>query len=605
MATIEGELDAFGHVRLAGVGDRLAQEIEKRTGNESRSVVLGHLQRGGTPTAFDRWLATRFGLHAIQAVHDGAFGTMMALRGTDIARVPLIEGTGELKTVRPSQYAEAESPVRLTPIKPDSRRPRSTPTTAVRFDDHPDAGATCMRSVQPSSPQWPDQGELDSAVSDAAVDAAAGLRRRVRRPQGHLAEVAAGRAFLLQGGDCAETFDGVTAESVRAKLQVLLQMAVVLTYAASVPVVKLGRIAGPVRQAALERHRDPRGRHVARLPWRRGQRLQLHRRQSRARPAAARAGLQLVGGHPQPLPCLPPRWLRRPAPDARLERRLRQDAARSAPPTRSCRARSTGRSTSCSAIGAESEELHRVSFHSSHEALILEYEHALTRIDSRTDQPYDVSGHFVWIGERTRQLDGAHIEFASRIRNPIGVKLGPTTTADDALALAAKLNPDNEPGRLTFITRMSAGKIRDLLPTLVEKVTAAGVEVAWVCDPMHGNTFETSTGYKTRSFDDVIDEVRGFFEVHRALGTWPGGLHVELTGDDVTECVGGGEALDEHSARSTATSPSATPASTAPSRSNLLFSSPKCSHEVAVRPGGVWLPCSSLAGRTQASRLLA
>ena len=198
------------------------------------------------------------------------------------------------------------------------------------------------------------------------------------------------------------------------------------------------------------------------------------------------------------------------------------------------------------AIGAESEELHRVSFHSSHEALILEYEHALTRIDSRTDQPYDVSGHFVWIGERTRQLDGAHIEFASRIRNPIGVKLGPTTTADDALALAAKLNPDNEPGRLTFITRMSAGKIRDLLPHLVEKVTAAGVEVAWVCDPMHGNTFETSTGYKTRSFDAVIDEVRGFFEVHRGLGTWPGGLHVELTGDDVTECVGGGEALDEH-----------------------------------------------------------
>jgi 3-deoxy-7-phosphoheptulonate synthase len=199
------------------------------------------------------------------------------------------------------------------------------------------------------------------------------------------------------------------------------------------------------------------------------------------------------------------------------------------------------------AIGAESEELHRVSFHSSHEALILEYEHALTRIDSRTGEPYDVSGHFVWIGERTRQLDGAHVEFASRIRNPIGVKLGPSATPDVAIALAAKLNPDNEPGRLTFITRMGAGKVRDLLPDMVEKVSAAGVQTAWVCDPMHGNGFETSTGYKSRRFDDVIDEVRGFFEVHHALGTWPGGLHVELTGDDVTECVGGGEALDEAS----------------------------------------------------------
>jgi 3-deoxy-7-phosphoheptulonate synthase len=197
------------------------------------------------------------------------------------------------------------------------------------------------------------------------------------------------------------------------------------------------------------------------------------------------------------------------------------------------------------AIGAESDELHRVSFHSSHEALILEYEHALTRIDSRTDLPYDVSGHFVWVGERTRQIDGAHVTFASRIRNPIGVKLGPSATPDEALALAAKLNPDNEPGRLTFVTRLSAGKIRDLLPDMVEKVSAAGINTAWVCDPMHGNTITTSSGYKTRKFDDVIDEVRGFFEVHHSLGTWPGGIHVELTGDDVTECVGGGEALDE------------------------------------------------------------
>jgi 3-deoxy-7-phosphoheptulonate synthase len=197
------------------------------------------------------------------------------------------------------------------------------------------------------------------------------------------------------------------------------------------------------------------------------------------------------------------------------------------------------------AIGADSEELHRVKFHSSHEALLLEYEHAMTRIDSRTGTPYDVSGHFLWIGERTRRIDGAHVDFFSRVRNPLGVKLGPTATADEAVALADRLNPGNEPGRLTFITRMGAGRIRDVLPGLVEKVRAAGLEVAWVSDPMHGNTYEASTGYKTRRFDDVIDEVRGFFEVHHGLDSWPGGLHVELTGADVTECIGGGEALDE------------------------------------------------------------
>jgi len=197
------------------------------------------------------------------------------------------------------------------------------------------------------------------------------------------------------------------------------------------------------------------------------------------------------------------------------------------------------------AIGADPDEFHRVDFHSSHEGLVLEYEHAMTRIDSRTQTPYDVGSHFVWIGERTRQLDGAHVELFSRIRNPVGAKLGPATTPDDAIALAGRLNPDNEPGRLTFITRMGAARIRDVLPQLVEKVSAAGVEVAWVCDPMHGNTFEASSGYKTRRFDDVIAEVQGFFDVHRAVGTWPGGVHVELTGDDVTECVGGGEELAE------------------------------------------------------------
>ena len=197
------------------------------------------------------------------------------------------------------------------------------------------------------------------------------------------------------------------------------------------------------------------------------------------------------------------------------------------------------------ACGVDDDTFGTVDLYASHEALLLEYEHALTRIDSRTGLPYDCSGHLVWIGERTRQLDGAHVELLRHVRNPLAVKLGPTTTADVALELADRLDPEHEPGRITFITRMGAGKIRDILPEVVGKVTASGRQVAWVCDPMHGNTFESANGYKTRAFDDVMGELNGFFDVHRDLGTWPGGVHVELTGDDVTECVGGADELAE------------------------------------------------------------
>ena len=359
-----------------------------------------------------------------------------------------------------------------------------------------------------------------------------------------LAAVARGEAFLLQGGDCAETFDGVTADNVRNKLRVLLQMAVVLTYAASVPVVKLGRLAG---QYAKPRSSDEETRDGVTLPAYRGDAVNGYpftpeaRRHDPARLLevyhSSAATLNLVrafvtGGYAdlRQVHTWNTDFVRDSVVGARYEK-LAQEIDRAM--------------SFMHAIGADPDEFHRVDFHSSHEGLVLEYEHAMTRIDSRTQTPYDVGSHFVWIGERTRQLDGAHVELFSRIRNPIGAKLGPTTTPDDAIALAGRLNPDNEPGRLTFITRMGAGRIRDALPQLVEKVTAAGVEVAWVCDPMHGNTFEASSGYKTRRFDDVIAEVQGFFDVHRAVGTWPGGVHVELTGDDVTECVGGGEELAE------------------------------------------------------------
>ena len=355
-----------------------------------------------------------------------------------------------------------------------------------------------------------------------------------------MAAVARGEAFLLQGGDCAETFEGVTAENVRNKLRVLLSMAVVLTYAASVPVVKLGRLAG---QYAKPRSSDMETRDGVTLPAYRGDAVNGFDFTPEARAHdpqrlvdvynASSATLNLArafttGGYA----------------DLRQMHEWNKDFVKRSPVGVSYERIGDEIDRALAfmdAIGVDPDELHTVDFYSSHEALILEYEHALTRIDSRTEQPYDVSGHFVWIGERTRQLDGAHVELLSKIANPIGVKLGPTTTADDAIALYEKLNPERTPGKVTFITRFGASKIRDGLPPLVEKVTAAGIDVAWVCDPMHGNTFEASTGFKTREFDDVIDEVRGFFEVHRSLGTWPGGLHVELTGDDVTECLGGGQ----------------------------------------------------------------
>ena len=393
-------------------------------------------------------------------------------------------------------------------------------------------------------PTYADRAAVDAAVTRLRTMPPLVFAGECDDLKGKLAAVARGEAFLLQGGDCAETFAGVTADNVRNKLRVLLQMAVVLTYAASVPVVKLGRLAG---QYAKPRSSDLETRAGLTLPAYRGDAVNGYdfTAESRAHDPqrlvdvynASAATLNLVrafvtGGYA----------------DLRQVHTWNTDFVRDSIAGQAYEnlAHEIDRAMAfMHAIGADPDEFHRVDFHSSHEALVLEYEHALTRIDSRTNLPYDVSSHFVWIGERTRQLDGAHVEMMSRIQNPIGVKLGPSATADDALALAARLNPHNEPGRLTFITRFGATKIRDGLPHLIEKVTAAGVEVAWVCDPMHGNTYETSTGYKTRHFDDVIEEVQGFFDVHRAVGTWPGGVHVELTGDDVTECVGGGESVSE------------------------------------------------------------
>ena len=393
-------------------------------------------------------------------------------------------------------------------------------------------------------PAYPDADELARVLSE--------LRRRpplvfageCDELRGKVAEVAAGRSFLLQGGDCAETFDSVTAANIRGKLRVLLSMAVVLTYAAQVPVLKVGRIAG---QYAKPRSRDTETRGATTLPAYRGDAVNaLEFTPASREPSPAR--LIEVYNHSAATLNLLRAFVKGGFADLRAVHTWNSDFVRNSNVElryEQLAAEIERALAFMVACGVDNESFRTVDFYSSHEALLLEYEHALTRIDSRTDTPYNVSAHMVWIGERTRQLDGAHVEYLRHLRNPIGVKLGPSATPSDAVALLERLDPGQEPGRLTVITRMGADRIRDALPPIVEAVEDTGRKVAWVCDPMHGNTFETSLGYKTRAFSQVADELNGFFDVHQELGTWPGGVHIELTGDDVTECVGGVDELVE------------------------------------------------------------
>ncbi len=391
-------------------------------------------------------------------------------------------------------------------------------------------------------PDWPDGTALAEVIAGLRVLPPLVFAGECDDLRDKIGAVARGEAFIMQGGDCAETFSGVTAENIRAKLRVLLQMSVILTYAASVPVVKVGRIAG---QYAKPRSSGTETRDGVTLPAYRGDAVNgLEFTEASRIPDAQRlrgvynaaaATLNLTrafttGGYADLHQVHA--WntdFVKSSPVGQRYERLAGEIERALAFMRAC--------------GANPEEFHTVDFYASHEALILEYEHALTRIDSRTETPYGTSGHLLWIGERTRQLDGAHVELLAALRNPIGVKIGPATTPDDVRALIDRLNPKGEEGRLTFITRMGAGRIRDGLPPLLEAVRDHGSPVAWVCDPMHGNTYESENGYKTRNFEDVMTEVQGFFDAHEQVGTWPGGLHVELTGDDVTECLGGGEQL--------------------------------------------------------------
>ena len=392
-------------------------------------------------------------------------------------------------------------------------------------------------------PTWESEILLEQVKQELSVQPPLVFAGEVDTLKSRIAAAANGEAFILQGGDCAETFADATANRIRNRIKTVLQMAVVLMYGSSLPVVKMGRMAG---QFAKPRSSDTETRGDLTLPAYRGDAVNGYEftPESRANDPyrlmqaynTSASTLNLIrafttGGFAdlREVHLWNKGFTDNPA-NKRYES-IAQDIDRAMRFMDAC--------------GIDANELKSTEFFVSHEGLLFDYEVPLTRLDSRSGEPYVTSGHFIWIGERTRQLEGAHVDYFSRVRNPLGVKLGPTTTKEDVLQLIDKLDPNREPGRLTFISRMGAGKIRDELPRLIEAANESGANPLWITDPMHGNGITTKNGYKSRRFDDVMDEVMGFFEVHRELGTHPGGLHVELTGDDVAECLGGSELIDE------------------------------------------------------------
>jgi 3-deoxy-7-phosphoheptulonate synthase len=394
-------------------------------------------------------------------------------------------------------------------------------------------------------PEWPDADALDASLAELRAMPPLVFAGEARSLKASLAEVAAGRGFLLHAGDCAESFAEFSADNIRDKLKVILQMSVALTYSTGVPTVKIGRIAG---QFAKPRSAPTESRGDIELPSFRGDMVNDFAFDAVARRPDPQ---RLVRGYHQSAATLNllraftkggfadlnsvQRWNLEFVESSTEGRRyavLAEEISRALRFMAAC------------GIDLDAEvQLHEVDFYTSHEALLLGYEEALTRRDSLTGDWYDCSAHLLWAGERTRQRDGAHVEFLSGIHNPVGVKLGPDTTPEQAVELCRRLDPGREPGRLTLVSRMGAKRIAECLPPLLRAVGRAGHPVVWACDPMHGNTFVHESGYKTRHFDDVLSEVESFFECARAEGVWPGGVHVELTGDDVTECLGGAEAV--------------------------------------------------------------
>ena len=419
-----------------------------------------------------------------------------------------------------------------------------TEDTVVLPDPSVVAGLDYWRTLPiKQQPVWPDADAVGAASAEIATLPPLVFAGEVDILRERLASAASGKAFVLQGGDCAETFAGATAEQIRNRVKTILQMAVVLTYGASTPVIKMGRMAG---QFAKPRSSESETRGDVTLPAYRGDIVNGYDFTPESRAADPR---RLVQGYHTAASTLNlvRAFTQGGFADLRQVHSWNQGFARNPANARyELMARDIDRAIKfMEAAGADFDELKRVEFYTAHEGLLMDYERPMTRIDSRTGSPVNTSAHFLWIGERTRDLGGAHVDYFSRVRNPIGVKLGPSTSVSDMERLIDKLDPNREPGRLTFISRMGAEKVRDALPPLLEAITGFDATPLWVSDPMHGNGLTTPTGYKTRRFDDVVDEVKGFFESHRAAGTHPGGIHIELTGDDVTECLGGSEQIDE------------------------------------------------------------
>ena len=368
-----------------------------------------------------------------------------------------------------------------------------------------------------------------------------------RRLKDRLADVAAGKAFLLQGGDCAESFAEFHPNNIRDTFRVLLQMAVVLTFGAACPIVKVGRLAG---QFAKPRSSDTETQNGVSLPSYRGDIINGLDFDAAAREPDPQRMVQAYSQSAATLNLLRA-FAQGGYADLHRVHAWNQDFVESSPQGERYRAladRLTETLDFMAACGLNSEttpQIRETELYTSHEALFLSYEEALTRVDSTTGDWYDCSAHLVWLGDRTKQLDGAHVEFLRGIKNPIGMKCGPTTEPDEVLRLIGKLNPANDPGRLTLITRMGADKVEAKLPALIRAVQREGCQVVWCIDPMHGNTITSSTGYKTRVFDRILDELHGAFAIHLAEGSYAGGVHFELTGQDVTECIGGAQKVSE------------------------------------------------------------
>ena len=414
-----------------------------------------------------------------------------------------------------------------------------TENTAETKSTNKDWSPTSWRNFTAlQQPTWPDLGALDTVTKEIAGLPPLIFAGEARNLMNRLGQVADGKAFLLQAGDCAESFDGFNANSIREKLRVILQMAVVLTYSGGMPIVKIGRIAG---QFAKPRSNPTETQDGAELPSFLGHMVNdVDFTETNRAPNPAR----LVQAYNQSASTL--NLLRAFSQggfaDLNRVQEWNQEFVANSPQSQRYKelAEEISRALRFMDIAGMGEhpEVKETEFYTSHEALILQYEEALTRKDSLTGDYYDCSAHMVWIGERTRALDGAHVEYMRGIHNPIGRKVGPTADPAEVVALCDKLNPDNTPGRLTLITRMGAKVVDEKLPALVNAVESAGKNVVWACDPMHGNTYTEGTK-KTRHFDDVFADVCSFFKTHRKLGSWPGGIHVELTGENVTECLGG------------------------------------------------------------------